>query len=171
MMRSLLRWLLLFHFPSIGCVIDTLVASTSCSLFLTPQSSPTYRGLSMSGSHTLIVSFNFNHPVIKIIGPIRETTIEKLNQVLPVATTSTRSGRAGNPKFEYIPSPAHWVVGLTGQFCDQVGMSSLFLAILDALEEEGGWKLASTHALAFPDVDALQQDYYENYKFFFTRIM
>ena len=125
----------------------------------------------MSGSHTLIVNFTFNPPVIKVVGPIRDTTVEKLNQVLPVATTSTRSGRAGNPKFVYEPTPAHWSATLDGQFCDQVGMSNLFLCILDALEEEGGWKLASTHALSMPDVDCLQQDHYESYKFFFARVM
>lgn len=125
----------------------------------------------MSGSHTLIASITFNPPQVKIVGPVRETTIEKLNQVLPTHTTSTRSNRAGNPKFVYEATPAHWTVRLDGQFCDQVGMSNLFLVILDALEEEGGWKLATTHAITLPNTDCLQQEFYENYKFFFSRIM
>lgn len=122
-------------------------------------------------SNTLVVNFTFNPPQIKIIGPIKETTVEKLNTVLPVATTSTRSTRAGNPKFSYVPSPAHWVVSLDGQFCDQIGESKLFLAVLDALEEEGGWKLATTQAITQPDSESLQQPTYEAYKFFFARIL
>lgn len=124
-----------------------------------------------SSSHFLVVSFTFNPPQIQIVGPIRETTIEKLNQVLPAATTSTRSTRAGNPKFVYQQTPAHWTAKLDGQFCDQVGMSALFLVVLDALEEEGGWKLASSHAITQEDSESLQQDFFESYKFFFARIM
>jgi hypothetical protein len=122
-------------------------------------------------SKTLIVNFTFNPPVVQIIGPVRETTIEKLNTVLPRATTSLRSGRAGNPKFEYVQSPPHWRVTLDGQFCDQVGESALFLGILDALEEEGGWKLSTTQAITQSDVESLQQSHYECHKFFFTRVM
>lgn len=122
-------------------------------------------------SNSLVVNFSFNSPEIRIIGPIRENTIEKLNQVLPVATTSTRSSRAGNPKFQRVTSPPHWHVKLDGQFCDQVGVCSLFMQMLDALEEEGGWKLASTHALTCENQGAIQQDCVEEYKFFFSRIL
>eukprot|EP00758_Cryptobia_borreli_P005062 Tbor_TRINITY_DN4719_c0_g1::TRINITY_DN4719_c0_g1_i1::g.16916::m.16916 len=123
----------------------------------------------MSGSNILIVNFHFNYPIIRIIGPIREQTIEKLNEILPHRTTSLRSNRSGNPKFEFVQNPAHWVVRLDNQFCDQVGMSSLFLAVLDALEEEGGWKLATTQGVTMADSESLQQDFYEAYKFFFVR--
>lgn len=125
----------------------------------------------MSTAHTLIVNFQFNPPLIRIVGPIRETTIEKLNQVLPTATTSHRSTRAGHPKFAYEATPAHWSVKLDGQFCDQVGMSALFLVVLDALESEGGWKLASTQAITQESNEGLQQEFVENYKFFFQRVM
>jgi hypothetical protein len=120
---------------------------------------------------SLIVNFTFNPPQLKIIGPIRETTIEKLNSVLPKQTTSLRSSRAGNPKFEYEQNPAHWKVNLDGQFCDQVGESALFLAVLDALEEEGGWKLTTTQSITQPDQESQQQDFFETHKFFFTRVM
>eukprot|EP00331_Platyophrya_macrostoma_P035564 CAMPEP_0176438156 /NCGR_PEP_ID=MMETSP0127-20121128/19106_1 /TAXON_ID=938130 /ORGANISM="Platyophrya macrostoma, Strain WH" /LENGTH=124 /DNA_ID=CAMNT_0017822033 /DNA_START=44 /DNA_END=418 /DNA_ORIENTATION=+ len=123
-------------------------------------------------SNTLIVNFSFNFPEISIVGPIRENTIEKLNQVLPVSTTSTRSARAGNPKFAKLTAPhAHWSVKLDGQYCDQVGICNLFMQVLDALEEEGGWKLASTHALTFENQGAIQQESVEQYKFFFSRIL
>jgi hypothetical protein len=122
-------------------------------------------------SKNLVVNFTFNPPQVKVIGPVRETTIEKLNSVLPRTTTSLRSSRAGNPKFEYQQNPPHWKVTLDGQFCDQVGESALFLALLDALEEEGGWKLVTTQAITQPDQDSHQQDFYETHKFFFSRVM
>ena len=122
-------------------------------------------------SNNLIVNINFNTPHIKIIGPIRETTIEKLNAVLPTATTSQRSMRAGAPKFNFEPQPPHWNAKLDGQFCDQIGESSLFIAVLDALEEEGGWKLSTTQAITMDDPDTQQQDFYTAYKFFFHRIL
>ena len=120
---------------------------------------------------TLIVNIDFNPPHIKIVGPVRETTIEKLNTVLPAVTTSHRSSRAGAPKFTFVPQPPHWSCKLDGQFCDQVGESALFLSVLDALEEEGGWKLATTQAITMDDADTLQQENYTAYKFFFKRIM
>ena len=89
----------------------------------------------------------------------------------PCSGSCLRSGRAGNPKFEYVQSPPHWRVTLDGQFCDQVGESALFLGILDALEEEGGWKLSTTQAITQSDVESLQQSHYECHKFFFTRVM
>ena len=142
-----------------------VVPLSRLKLFPCPKDQP-----AMSGSHILVVNFHFNSPVVRIIGPIREQTIEKLNAVLSQRTTSLRSSRAGQPKFEYIQTPSHWVCKLDGQYCDQVGMSALFLSILDSLEEEGGWKLATTHAICMPDEESLQQDFYENYKFFFVRI-
>lgn len=122
-------------------------------------------------SNTLIVNISINSPEIRIIGPIRENTIEKLNQVLPMATTSTRSGRAGQPKFQYLSNPNHWYVKLDGQFCDQVGVCALFLVLFDALEEEGGWKMSTTHALTCEHIGAQQQDAVEQYKFFFSRLV
>eukprot|EP00744_Colponema_vietnamica_P009077 GILI01012925.1.p1 GENE.GILI01012925.1~~GILI01012925.1.p1 ORF type:complete len:135 (+),score=29.70 GILI01012925.1:36-407(+) len=121
-------------------------------------------------SNFLIVNFTFNSPVIRIIGPVREQTVEKLNSVIAQRTTSLRSSRAGQPKFEHKENPSHWVVHLDGQYCDQVGMSQLFLSVCDALEEEGGWKLASTQSATMKNEDSSQQDHMEAYKFFFVRI-
>jgi len=90
---------------------------------------------------------------------------------LPAATTSTRSHRAGNPKFVHESTRNFWRVQLDGQFCDQVGISHLFLLVLDALEEEGGWNLVATQAITVENQGALQQDCIEEYKFFFSRIL
>jgi hypothetical protein len=122
-------------------------------------------------ANTLIVNFHFNPPTIKIVGPIKESTIEKLNAVLPTVTTSRRGDRAGQPKFTFKPHPTHWTVTLDGQFCDQVGESRTMLAILDALEEEGTWKLATSMATTLPDTESLQQDFYNAYNFFFKRML
>ncbi len=122
-------------------------------------------------SKFLVVNFSFNPPEIKIVGPIKETTIEKLNAVFHTQTTSIRSSRAGQPKFVYEQNPSHWKVQLDGQFCNQVGESALFLGLFDALEEEGGWKMQTTQAITQPDGESLQQDFNENHKFFFTRVM
>ncbi len=121
-------------------------------------------------ANTLVVNFTFNSPNIKIIGPIKDSTIEKLNAVLPSVTTSRRSERAGFPKFALKNSPQHWGVVLDGQFCDQIGESRIMLAILDALEEEGTWKLACSHATTLPDTESLQQGTYNTYYFFFKRM-
>ena len=122
-------------------------------------------------ANTLVVNFTFNCPTIKVIGPVKDSTIEKLNSVLPSVTTSRRSERAGHPKFTLKSSPQHWTVTLDGQFCDQIGESRIMLAILDALEEEGTWKLATSHATTLPDTEALQQNSYNTYYFFFKRMI
>ena len=66
-------------------------------------------------ANTLVVNFTFNPPVIKIVGPVKESTIEKLNSVLPSVTSSRRGDRAGQPKFAFKASPTHWTVTLDGQ--------------------------------------------------------
>lgn len=123
-------------------------------------------------NNQLIINVTFNPPIIKIVGPCKETTIEKLNSILPRSTTSLRSSRAGVPKFTYSAAPhSHWTVKLDGQFCDQLGESVLFLTILDAIEEEGGWKLVTTQSITQADTESLQQEYFECHKFFFNRII
>jgi hypothetical protein len=121
-------------------------------------------------SNTLIVNFTFNPPTIKVLGPVKDSTIEKLNAVLPSVTTSRRGDRGDVPKFTLKAAPGHWSVTLNGQYCDLVGESRVTLAILDALEEEGTWKLATTHALTLPDQESLQQAWYNAYTFIFKRI-
>jgi len=117
----------------------------------------------------LIVNMFFNPPTIRIIGPIKESTVEKLNTVFP-RMTSTQSGtRTAGPRFVHEQNPAHWTVKLGGQYCDQLGQSMIFLALLDALEEEGGWVLKDTNAITMPDMDAIQQSHHQVLKFFFVK--
>ncbi|AIO01359.1 hypothetical protein LPMP_330660 [Leishmania panamensis] len=120
-------------------------------------------------SRNLIVNMFFNSPEIQILGPVQENTIERLNSVLPASTTSTRSIRNSQPKFEYLSNPDHWRIKLDGQFCDSEGVSRLMVLLLDALEEEGGWTLVSSMASSPHTCGTLQQDTVESYKFFFSR--
>ena len=89
----------------------------------------------------LVVMMSFNPPVITIIGPIKEKTVEHLNVLLPSVCTTSKEGRKGAPTFQKKITPAtdcpHWQVELRGQYCDQVGISSLFSALFDSLDEEG----------------------------------
>merc|ERR1719487_518533 len=98
--------------------------------------------------------FNFNPPTIRIIGPIKETTVEKLNNVFPKMTSTATGTKKAPPKFVHEAQPPHWYVQLVGQYCDQMGQSLLCLALLDALEEEGGWVLKDTNAITMEDTDA-----------------
>ncbi|CAC9530417.1 paraflagellar rod component / PFC16 [Leishmania donovani] len=120
-------------------------------------------------SRNMIVNMSFNCPEIQILGPVQESTIERLNEVLPDSTTSTRSIRSNQPKFEYLSNPDHWRIKLDNQFCDLEGVSRLIVLLLDALEEEGGWTLISSQASSSSHGGALQQDFVSNYKLFFSK--
>eukprot|EP01065_Artemidia_motanka_P042061 TRINITY_DN5570_c0_g1_i1.p1 TRINITY_DN5570_c0_g1~~TRINITY_DN5570_c0_g1_i1.p1 ORF type:complete len:125 (+),score=44.82 TRINITY_DN5570_c0_g1_i1:69-443(+) len=117
----------------------------------------------------LVVNFHFNPPTIRLIGPIKETTVEKLNQVFPRMTSTAGIGRKAPPRFQLQSSPPHWYLELQGHFCDQLGQSMLYLALLDALEEEGGWILKDCNAITMEDTDVMQQSHYESAKFFFVK--
>ncbi|AYU82034.1 paraflagellar rod component, putative [Leishmania donovani] len=125
--------------------------------------------ISFTMSRNMIVNMSFNCPEIQILGPVQESTIERLNEVLPDSTTSTRSIRSNQPKFEYLSNPDHWRIKLDNQFCDLEGVSRLIVLLLDALEEEGGWTLISSQASSSSHGGALQQDFVSNYKLFFSK--
>eukprot|EP00759_Apiculatamorpha_spiralis_P057061 PhF_6_TR8407/c0_g1_i1/m.13135 len=110
----------------------------------------------------LIVNAQFNPPTFSIIGPIKETTLQNLQQTLPASTTTMRGVKKEPPTFVHKPSPDHWMLRLDGQYCDQLGMSQLFLRMLECLEDEGGWVLKDTTALTLEDDS-------EAYKFFFLK--
>ena len=110
----------------------------------------------------LIVNMTFNPPFITIIGPIKETTIQKLNVELPLVCTTVATQKL---KFAFtrIDEPPHWAGELRTSFAnEEIGQSKLVLGLLDALEEEGGWKLKGSNATNH-DVDKA------TYKFFFVR--
>lgn len=109
----------------------------------------------------LIVSMTFEPPAISILGPIQETTIKKLNDQLPNLCTLA-VGRRRSYDFVRKESPfPHWYVELKGMIAEIPSKMALMLAILDALEEEGGWGFHDTHAV--------MTDFEEAHKFFFTR--
>lgn len=120
-------------------------------------------------SKNLIVNLSVNCPEIDIFGPIKESTIDRLSDLLPNATTSTRSVRSPPSRFTFLPHPDHWHIKLDGQFCDVDGVSRLMVMLLDALEEEGDWTLVSTQASTLRNNTALQQDSIEHYKMFFIK--
>ncbi|CCW63077.1 unnamed protein product [Phytomonas sp. EM1] len=122
-------------------------------------------------SNTLVINLSFNCPVVDIIGPIKETTIERLNELLPTSTTSTRNCRSEAPKFQYLSNPDHWHLKLDGQLCDSEGVSHFIVVLLDVLEQEGGWTLVSSQASNSDNAGAIQQKYVENYKLFFSKFV
>lgn len=116
----------------------------------------------------LIVNFTFNPPVIFIVGPVRDTTVQKLNAILPEVCTSTQTSNPKN-KFEFTrverPGGSVWRGQLEHSFAnEEVGQSRLVLALMDSMEEEGDWKLKGSNAICH-DVDKV------TYKFFFVRKM
>ncbi|KEG15286.1 hypothetical protein DQ04_00121180 [Trypanosoma grayi] len=118
--------------------------------------------------HNLVINCTFNCPEIKIIGPIKEQTIDKLNEVIPNSTTSSRSTRVAPPRFQYLSNPNHWYIKLDRQFCDDEAMSYLMVLLLDALEEEGVWKLVSSVALK-QSIGSGPKDYTETHVLFLNK--
>jgi hypothetical protein len=110
----------------------------------------------------LIVSLVFDPPVIAFFGPIQETTIKRLNGQLPFLTYNAGSRRKNQPVFEFNAQPApHWTLELRGQTTDVPSQMAIEIAILDALEEEGGWGLHDCHAVTM--------DFEESHKLFFVK--
>ena len=111
----------------------------------------------------LIVNLTFNPPYITIVGPIKETTVQKLNQELPLVCTTVATNKtkfAFQRKEEPLP---HWFGQLRTSFADEeVGQSRITLTLLDSLEEEGGWKLKGSNATNH-DIDKV------THKFFFVK--
>jgi hypothetical protein len=110
----------------------------------------------------LVVSMTFEPPVIDILGPIQETTITKLNDQLPLVCTNSSRGRKRPEGFVRRDAPhPHWHMELRGMIAEIPAKMAMILAILDALEEEGGW--------GFHDGHSVTMDFEEAHKFFFMR--
>ncbi|GET87881.1 hypothetical protein, conserved [Leishmania tarentolae] len=110
----------------------------------------------------LIVDIMCNPPVISIFGPVKESTVDRLNEVIPNSCTTTNSGKIPFA-LERKENPPHWFGELCGQFAtEDVGTSTLFIAVLDALEEEGTWQLCGTTSMNHGNRKT-------TYKFFFVR--
>eukprot|EP00760_Papus_ankaliazontas_P033891 PhM_4_TR6780/c0_g1_i1/m.96210 len=116
----------------------------------------------MAKEANLIVNITVNPPQLFIVGPIKETTIAKLNEVLPNACTSM-PGQKAVFSFEKKNEPPHYFGQLPGSYANEdIGQTRIFLALLDCLEEEGGWKLKGSNATNH-DVSKT------TYKLFFVR--
>lgn len=116
----------------------------------------------MSKVTNLIVNITVNPPAITIIGPIKETTVAKLNEIMPGACT-TSPGQKASFHFDKKSEPPHYYGALSGSYANEdVGQTQIFLALLDCLEDEGGWKLKASNATNH-DVTKT------TYKFFFVR--
>lgn len=143
----------------------------------------------------IVLSLAFNPPEIAILGPIRDKTVEGLSDAVPRAFTSTTSrtlfGKSSVPQFvrrrigdDQLAGPhevlsadvergggrlgwRYWHLSAEAHFCsDQVGQSAVFLALFDALEREGSWRLRDTHAAYLPLSGG---GYKAHYKFFFSK--
>jgi len=111
----------------------------------------------------LIVNLTYNPPEIAIIGPIKETTVEKLGGILPQVCTSAPSSKEPTVTFIRNESPPHWYAKLPGSYAnEELGQSQIILTLLDCLEEEGGWKLKASNALNHDNTKV-------TYKFFFVK--
>ncbi|KAG5481126.1 hypothetical protein LSCM1_06807 [Leishmania martiniquensis] len=109
----------------------------------------------------LVVNITCNPPIISIFGPIKESTVDLLNETIPNSCSTTNTGKA---PFALVrkENPPHWFGELRAQFAsDDIGTSMLFISILDALEEEGTWKLRGGSSMNHDDK--------ASYKFFFVR--
>jgi len=121
----------------------------------------------MAVAPCLIVNVSFNPPVISIVGPVKESTLAKLNDILPRLTTNSVRGRRKPPTFgpstEYVNvnPPNVAVMDMGSLFADEVAQLSIIVAVLDCLEDEGGWTMTDTHAASY--------DYTDHYSLFFTK--
>ena len=110
----------------------------------------------------LIMNVTVNPPQISIIGPVKETTVQKLNTILPNCCTSA-SGQRTRMEFVRKDVPPHWYAELPTAFAnEEMGQSQIFLSLMDALEEEGQWILKGTNATNHDDTKV-------TYKFFFMK--
>lgn len=110
----------------------------------------------------LIVSMTFNPPDVSIVGPIAESTILKLNELLPQLSSLSPLGRKVTPLFEFHEKPLpHWTLYMKHLVFDEKCQMAAMLTILDCIEHEGCWSMRNSHANAFSDMDT--------YKFFFTK--
>ncbi|CAG9572553.1 conserved hypothetical protein [Leishmania major strain Friedlin] len=110
----------------------------------------------------LIVNITCNPPVISIFGPIKESTIDRLNETIPNSCSTTNTGKT---PFALVrkEDPPHWFGELRTQFAtEDIGTSMLFISVLDALEEERVWKLRGSTSLNHDGNKT-------TYKFFFVR--
>jgi hypothetical protein len=116
----------------------------------------------MAVAPALVANFSFNPPVVSLSGPIAESTVAKLSEQLPRLTTNSVRGRKAPPTFRFLTAPhPHWLLEMPSLVADDISQMTMMLAVLDCLEDEGGWSMRDCHAIT--------ADYVDNYTFMFTK--
>eukprot|EP00994_Dinema_validum_P004491 NODE_2545_length_678_cov_96.801272_g2085_i0.p1 GENE.NODE_2545_length_678_cov_96.801272_g2085_i0~~NODE_2545_length_678_cov_96.801272_g2085_i0.p1 ORF type:complete len:142 (-),score=56.85 NODE_2545_length_678_cov_96.801272_g2085_i0:252-620(-) len=93
----------------------------------------------------LVAHFRFNPPVLNLMGTtLREETIHKLDSKMFSVTTTSHSPKQDPPKFAFINTPPHWQMTMPKFYCDHLGRSSMFLAVVEAMEAED-WMMVAAH--------------------------
>ena len=111
----------------------------------------------------LVVSCTFNPPVIKVMGStLRDETVTKLEQKLPTVTSTAANPGKEAPKFVFEKDQGVWRIDLGQQFCDHLGRSLIYLALIEVLENED-WKLRASNCMSHYDTGK------DTSKFFFWR--
>ena len=111
----------------------------------------------------LVVSVTFNPPRIRCVGAtLREETIKKLEMILPKVTTTAATQNKEPPKFTFVKEPPHWAMEIGQQFCDHLGRSLIYMAIIETLEAED-WQLRASNSMVHYDNGQ------DTNKFFFNR--
>lgn len=111
----------------------------------------------------LCVSCTFNPPTITLLGStLREDTIRSLEKRLPLTTSTALTPGKETPHFAFASNPDHWRMELQQHFCSEVHKSSMYLAIIQSLEEEG-WRVRASNSVVNPANGK------ETCKMFFTR--
>jgi hypothetical protein len=116
----------------------------------------------MAVAPALVVNFSFNPPVVSLSGPVLESTVAKLSEQLPRLTTNSVKGRKAPPTFRHVTQPhPHWLLEMEALIADELSQLSIINAVLDCLEDEGGWGMHDTLAYT--------TDYVDHFTFFFTK--
>ncbi|KAL7696642.1 hypothetical protein N2W54_006250 [Lotmaria passim] len=111
----------------------------------------------------LCVSCTFNPPTITLLGStIREDTVRAMEAQIPLATSTAVNPSKDPAKFVFLSDPDHWRMELQQHFCDELHKSSIFMAIIQALEEEG-WRLRASNSVTHTESDR------DTTKLFFVR--
>ena len=110
----------------------------------------------------LIVSLEFDPPAIHFVGAVQPATLLKLNDLIPKLTSVGNSRHAAPQFVSYTtPLPRHFLE-VRHQMTTEPTRMAMILAVLECLEDEGGWTMRDTHA-------SLAVDSIECHKFFFTK--
>lgn len=116
----------------------------------------------MAVAPVLVVSFVFDPPQIAVVGQLQESTIAKLNDILPNLASINCHGRRKVEQFQVSESPLkHWTVQFRTLVTEEPARIAIMLAVLDALDNEGGWTMRDSTGITHDDE--------EEYHMFFTK--